>query len=201
MNAKTQRHREIQKIFSSLRLCISRLCVHLNFWFPENNVRRTIPAAMNIRSATPQDVPQVIPMVAKICALHESWDSAKYGFKDGVPEMYRGWLPVRATDPRSVFLVAERAEKLVAFLIATVEKEIPIYRLTEYGFIHDLWVEPEYRNEGVARQMTMLAIERFREIGVRQIRFDTAGPHEAARNLFSSWGCRRSTPEMLLEVK
>ena len=35
---------------------------------------------------------------------------------------------------------------LVGFLIATVEREIPIYRLHEFGFIHDLWVEPEYRN-------------------------------------------------------
>ncbi|HEX3357844.1 MAG TPA: GNAT family N-acetyltransferase [Tepidisphaeraceae bacterium] len=140
-------------------------------------------------------------MVAKICALHESWDSAKYGFKPGAAEMYRNWLPARAEDPRSVFLVAERAEKLVAFLIATVEKEIPIYRLTEYGFIHDVWVEPEYRNEGVARQMTMLAIERFREIGVKQVRLDTAAANEAARNLFSSCGFRPSTTEMLLEVK
>ncbi len=159
---------------------------------------------MNIRSAIPQDVPQVIPMVAKICALHESWDSAKYGFKDGVPEMYRGWLPVRAEDPRSVFLVAERDQSpsfsrdptgsvphLVAFLIATVEKEIPIYRLAEYGFIHDLWVEPEYRNEGVARQMAMLAIERFREIGVKQVRLDTAAPNEAARNLSHRAGFAR----------
>jgi NAD(P)-dependent dehydrogenase (short-subunit alcohol dehydrogenase family) len=49
---------------------------------------------------------------------------------------------------------------LVAFSIGTVEREIPIYRLDKFGFIHDLWVEPEYRNEGVARQMVMLAVER-----------------------------------------
>ena len=31
-------------------------------------------------------------------------------------------------------------------VVATVEAEIPIYRLKEFGFIHDLWVEPDYRN-------------------------------------------------------
>lgn len=155
---------------------------------------------MQIRPATVDDVPAVIPMVAKICALHESWDPAKYGFLDNPSEMYRGWLRSRALDPRSVFLVAEREQRLVGFLIATTEKEIPIYRLSEFGFIHDLWVDEAYRNEGVARQMVMLAVERFREIGVKQIRLDTAQKNDAARGLFHRCGFRVSTIEMLMEL-
>jgi len=156
---------------------------------------------MDIRSATPQDVPAVIPMVAKICALHESWDPAKYGFLENPAEMYRNWLIARATDPRSVFLVAERERKLVGFLVATIEQEIPIYRIKEFGFIHDLWVEPEYRNEGIARQMVTLAIERFGDIGVEQIRLDTAAANEAARELFKRCGFRVSTMEMLMPME
>jgi len=154
-----------------------------------------------IRPATPADVSAVIPMVAKIAALHEEWDPAKYGYRAGVPEMYRGWLTNRAGDRRSVFLVAEREGRLVAFLIATVEREIPIYRIEEFGFIHDLWVEPEYRNEGIARQMTMLAIEKFREIGVKQVRLDTHAKNDAARALFASCGFRPSVTEMLIEIE
>lgn len=162
---------------------------------------------MNIRPATPADVPAVLPMVAKTCALHEQWDPAKYGFRDNPAEMYRRWLTARAGDPRAVFLVAERSDVmlkevpfLVGFLIGTVEREIPIYRLEEYGFIHDLWIESAYRNEGIARQMVMLAVERFREIGVEQIRLDTAAPNDAARALFASCGFRPSVQEMLLEI-
>jgi ribosomal protein S18 acetylase RimI-like enzyme len=114
--------------------------------------------------------------------------------------MYRGWLTSRANDPRSVFLVAEREGTLVAFLVGTVEREIPIYRLNEFGFIHDLWVESAYRNEGVGRQMTMLAIERFRAMGMKQIRLDVAMKNDAARNLFATCGFRNSTSEMLLET-
>ena len=156
---------------------------------------------MQIRPATPADVPAVLPMVAKIATLHESWDPAKYGYKANATEMYRSWLATRADDPRSVFLVAERESRLVAFLIATVERELPIYRLDQFGFIHDLWVEPEYRNEGIARQMTMLAIEKFRELGVKQVRLDTAEKNDAARALFASSGFRASVREMLLEIE
>jgi len=155
---------------------------------------------MTIRPALPDDVPHVLPMVERIAALHESWDSAKYGFLPDVARMYRGWLTSRANDARSVFLVAEREGAIVAFLVGTVEREIPIYRLSEFGFIHDVWVEPDYRNEGVARQMTMLAIERFREMGVKQIRLDTAARNDAARGLFASCGFRPSVTEMLLEI-
>jgi ribosomal protein S18 acetylase RimI-like enzyme len=155
---------------------------------------------MQIRPATPADVPAVLPMVAKIAELHESWDPAKYGYRPNVAEMYRSWMGSRANDPKSVFLVAEREEKLVGFLVATVEREIPIYRLDQFGFIHDLWVEPDYRNEGIARQMTMLAIEKFRAIGVKQVRLDTHAKNDAARALFASCGFRASVMEMLLEL-
>ena len=114
--------------------------------------------------------------------------------------MYRRWLTARAGDSRSVFLVAEREGNLVAFLVGTVEAEIPVYTLVEYGFIHDLWVEEAYRHEGVGRQMAMLAVETFRRIGVKQVRLDTAARNDAARGLFSSCGFRPSVTEMLIEV-
>jgi ribosomal protein S18 acetylase RimI-like enzyme len=155
---------------------------------------------MTLRPATPADVPAVLPMVDRLAALHEQWDAAKYPYLPNVGEMYRRWLAGRADDPRSVFLVAEREGRIVAFLVGTVEREIPIYRVREYGFIHDLWVDEAYRNEGVARQMVMLAVERFREIGVPQVRLDTAIPNDAARNLFKSCGFRPSMTEMLLDV-
>lgn len=155
---------------------------------------------MDVRAAKPTDVPAVLPMVRKLCELHRSWDRGKYDFVDGIEEMYRGWLTARASDPRAVFLVAHReGVGPVGFLIGTVEKEIPIYRLKEYGFIHDLWVEPDYRNEGLARQLVMLAVERFEEIGVQQVRLDTAGPNDVARKLFERCGFRVSVVEMLRE--
>jgi RimJ/RimL family protein N-acetyltransferase len=155
---------------------------------------------MEIRPAKPEDVPAVLPMVAAIAALHQGWDPAKFGYKDHPESMYRSWLTSRCSDPRSVFLLADHGDKPVGFLIATIEQEIPIYRLTEYGFIHDIWIEPGYRNEGLARQLVMLAIEKFRELGMKQVRADTAAANEPARSLMRSCGMRPSTTEMLIEI-
>ncbi|MBN3938992.1 MAG: GNAT family N-acetyltransferase [Nostoc sp.] len=155
---------------------------------------------MLIRPATITDVPAVLPMVAKICALHESWDSAKYGFLPHPEQRYEQWLTRLANNERSVFLVSENEGQIVAFLVATVEREIPIYRLQEFAFIHDIWVETEYRQNGIARQMLMLSVERFHQMGVKQIRLDTAIANEASRRLFASCGFRFSIIEMLKEL-
>lgn len=156
---------------------------------------------MEIRPATPDDVPDVLPMVRRVCAFHEALDPAKYGFRDQPERMYDRWLVARAKDPRSVFLVADAGRdgrrNLAGFLIGTVEDEIPVYRLEEFGFIHDLWVEEDYRNEGLARQLVMTAVERFREIGVGQVRLDTAAANDVARKLFEGCGFRTSVIEML----
>ncbi|BAB75916.1 N-acetyltransferase family protein [Anabaena sp. FACHB-709] len=155
---------------------------------------------MLIRPATSADVPDVLPMVANICALHESWDAAKYGFLPQPEKRYERWLTRLADQERSVFLVAENQGQLVAFVAATVEQEIPIYRTKEFGFIHDIWVEPEYRQQGIARQLVEITIERCRQMGVAQIRLDTAAINKAARKFFKSCGFRLSTMEMLITL-
>jgi ribosomal protein S18 acetylase RimI-like enzyme len=155
---------------------------------------------MEIRPATAEDVPRVVPMVRKIAAMHQELDPAKYTFRSDPGEMYRDWLADRSDDDRSVFLVADAGERLAGFLIATVVDEIPIYHVEEVGFIHDVWVEDDYRHEGIARQLVTLCIERFRAIGVPQIRCDTAWANQAARELFTRCGFRPSTVEMLIEL-
>jgi ribosomal protein S18 acetylase RimI-like enzyme len=162
---------------------------------------------MTIRPATAADVPAVLPMVEKVAALHQRWDPARYDYKPNPSEMYRRWLTSRAGDPRAVFLVADHDRLLadvpfvVGFLIGTAESNIPIYRTAQFGFIHDLWVEEDYRNEGLARQMTMLAIEKFRDMGMTQVRLETADRNEPARKLFESCGFRVATNEMVVELK
>jgi ribosomal protein S18 acetylase RimI-like enzyme len=122
-------------------------------------------------------------------------------------QQYYNWLPSLLKNQRNLCLVAcskesdaIASEKLIALLIATVEREIPIYSLKEFGFIQDLWVEPEYRHMGIARQMLEHAITHFTQLGIKQIRLDTASANDFARSLFTSIGFRPSRIEMLLEL-
>jgi ribosomal protein S18 acetylase RimI-like enzyme len=163
---------------------------------------------MVIRHAEPSDIPSLLPMIAKTCALHQSWDAAKYGSVPHPEQQYYNWLASLLKNQRNLCLVACEKEsdaiasqKLIALLIATVEREIPIYSLREFGFIQDLWVEPEYRHMGIARQMLEQALAHFTKIGIKQIRLDTASANDVSRSLFTSIGFRPSRIEMLLELE
>lgn len=161
---------------------------------------------MIIRSANLSDIPVLLPMIGKMCALHQSWDEAKYGFLPEPERLYERWLGNLIQSQRDLCLVADiddlqpESSSLVAFLIATVEREIPIYRIKEFAFIHDLWVEESSRHLGIARQMVQQAIAHFTQLGTSQIRLDTAKANDAARHLFTSCGFRVSTIEMLMEL-
>lgn len=152
---------------------------------------------MLIRPAAAEDVSQVLSMVDKLAAVHQAWDDTRFAYKSDVGEMYHGWLTRMATKDDAVFLVAQADETLIGFLIATVDTNIPVFTPANYGWIHDLWVEENYRNEGVGRQLVMEAVERFGRIGVAQIRLETATLNDAARALFFRCGFRVSSIEML----
>ena len=159
---------------------------------------------MRFRDATPQDVPCLVPMLTSQYALHRGWDPAKFGTRPGFESGYAHWLTGRTTDAQSVFLVATTGDEdnapPIAFLIGTIEDELPLYELQRYGFIHDLWVDEPYRHEGVARQLVMLAVERFKELGLRQVRCETAIANGPARNLFDKCGFREAVVVLLAEI-
>jgi ribosomal protein S18 acetylase RimI-like enzyme len=159
---------------------------------------------MLIRPARPADVSAVLPMVRVLCDQHRAWDAARYDYLPDVVDRYARWLPARALDPRSVFLVAETRERdrvaLTGFLVAIIEPNIPVYSTTEYAMIHDVWVQPEHRRAGVARALTLTAIDRFRAKSVTQVRLETAALNEPARRLFASCGLRVASIEMIRDL-
>jgi len=154
-----------------------------------------------IRDATPGDVPSVLPMIAALAAKHDAWDHDRYGPLDDLMDRYQAWLPVRAADPRSVFLVAGHDDRrLSGFLVGEAMANIPIYAVREYGFIHDLWVDPKSRGQGIGRSLTRAALDRFRGMGIEQVRLETALANDAARRLFGACGFRIATIDMLVTL-
>jgi ribosomal protein S18 acetylase RimI-like enzyme len=155
---------------------------------------------MTIRDATPEDVPAVLPLVQRLCDLHGQWDTERFDFKPDLAERYRRWLTARCADAGAVFLVAEVGGQVVAYLVGTTEDEIPIYWTPACGYIHDIWVDPDYRHEGLARQIVTLAVERFAAKGLKQVRLITAAKNDVGRAMFERCGFRVATVEMMAVV-
>ena len=169
---------------------------HYSVWYTIG----TIPAMLTIRPATADDLPAVLPMVGKTCAFHQRIAPAKYPFRPEPEKGYIRWLASQIPQPRSVFLVAALEQRIAGFLIATVETEIPIYTVREYGFIHDVWVEEDARRHGVGRALILEVVARFRAMGIPQIRLDVVATNTPAEKLFASCGFAVATKEMIAEL-
>ena len=154
------------------------------------------------RKAVEADVPRVLPMVRALCDLHASKDPQRFAVRSDVLDRYAKWLPVRAQDDRSVFLVAEQADgELVGFTVGTIEPEVPIFWVPECGWMHDIWVQPHARGRGVAQQLTTMLIASFRALGVQQLRLHTGMFNDHARAFFAKQGFRPCVVEMLKAVE
>jgi GNAT superfamily N-acetyltransferase len=152
-----------------------------------------------VRAANLSDMPEVVSMVKKSGALHQDWDSAKFGVIDDFAAQYGEWLSELSGDPSSIFLVAVMNRHVVGYLVGTVDQAIPLYRVREYGYVRDVWVENEYRGAGMGRKLVDAALERFIALGVEQVRLETATANGSARSFFAGCGFRPCATEMLLE--
>jgi len=158
---------------------------------------------MTVRPATSDDVASILPLVRELCDLHASRDPERFAVRADILDRYASWLPVRASDPRSVLLVAvdERDGKIVGYTVGTIEPEVPIFWIPECGWIHDLYVLPAYRSRGHASSLVQEAVQRFRAMGVAQIRLHTGAFNDDARRFFARHGFRVSVVEMLLGMQ
>ncbi len=156
---------------------------------------------MQIRPAAISDIDGILPMVARICAFHEQQAPHKYPFLSHPEQRYHWWLTRIVETGNGVLLVAEVEGKLVGFTVATIEDEIPIYRVKRFGFVHDLWVELDYRRRGIGRALIGELVGRLRAMEVEQIRLDVLVNNESARKLCAACGFAPSTIEMLLPLR
>lgn len=157
---------------------------------------------LTIRTATAADVPAVLPMVQAVCDFHRDLEPTRYDFLPDIAARYASWLPRRASDAASIFLVAEEEDRsrLLGFIVGEVLDEIPIFTVKTYGFIHDLWVEPVARRRGVGGRLVTAAVSRFKSMGVSQVRGDTAAGNEHARALVAHLGFVPTTVQMLKQL-
>lgn len=119
--------------------------------------------------------------------------------REDVLDRYARWFPERIADPRSLFLVAEHPSiaGLAGFTVCTIEPEVPIFWVPECGWVHDLYVVPEARRHGLARELLREVSRRYAAMGVKQLRLHTAMFNDAARTAFAAEGFRPCVVEML----
>ena len=156
--------------------------------------------AMNVRVGLPGDLVTVMPMLREHHALHERWDRRRYALRPDADAQFQRWLCAASEDPRALVFVAEEDGRVIGFLAALVETDVPIYACDEYAVVFALWVEPAQRRRGAATALLELAAREYAAMGVRQMRIRTATANAAGRALLERARFSPATVDMLREL-
>jgi ribosomal protein S18 acetylase RimI-like enzyme len=152
-----------------------------------------------IRRAKKSDAPQLGAMGARLALFHHAQDSARFLYWDDMAEGYGRWLGKELAADDAVVIVAARGETLVGYAYGRAEERDWNMLLDAHGALHDIWVEPDARRDGVGRALCLAMIEALQALGVPRIVLSTAVKNEAAQKLFANLGWRPTMLEMTRE--
>ncbi|WP_246765112.1 GNAT family N-acetyltransferase [Ensifer sp. PDNC004] len=138
----------------------------------------------------------------QLTALHHQWDPTRFiAAGAGTKASYGRWLHSQLEEPDVVVLTAEQENAIVGYAYASREGYDYMALRGPAGVVHDLFVDPERRNQGIGRMLLDAAVAELRKRGAGLVVLSTAHRNEAAQRLFATAGFRPTMVEMALDDK
>lgn len=155
-----------------------------------------------IRRAAKADLPALGRLGALLVQTHYAFDPARFmAPRPDAGEGYAWFLGTQLEHDDTVIFVAERGGQLLGYVYASLEplnwKELR----DEAGFIHDIIVDETARRSGLAAALIQHAADWLRERGMPRVILWTADQNNAAQELFTRAGFRRTMVEMTMELR
>ncbi|MBZ7927406.1 GNAT family N-acetyltransferase (plasmid) [Ensifer adhaerens] len=155
--------------------------------------------SITIRAARKGDMPVLGTFGTQLTALHHQWDPERFiATRADTKASYARWLQSQLEASDVVVLAAEQAEAIVGYAYASLEGYDYMALRGPAGVIHDLFVDPEHRNQGVGRMLVDAVIAELQRRGADLLVLSTAHRNEAAQRLFLTAGFRPTMVEMAL---
>lgn len=157
--------------------------------------------AITIRPATPDDLPALGVLGARLVRLHHTFDAQRFMTPGSDLERgYANFLDGLRRRDDALLLVAEVNGAVAGYLYGSLEPRSWEALRDEAGFINDLIVDQPAAGHGVASLLVERATAWFRDRGVPRVVLHTADQNAPAQRLFARLGFRRTMVEMTKEL-
>jgi len=137
---------------------------------------------MRIEAVREPDIPDLLPLLSDYCDFYNA---------------YPGEAKLRAlaehlvAHPGDGVQLIARDERAAALGFATVYWTWHTLVAAPVGILHDLFVQPGHRGQGVGRALIEACRERAREHGAVALEWDTAPDNTRAQALYDATGAKR----------
>lgn len=120
--------------------------------------------AVEFRQAKPSDLKGLLPLV-EAYAREQQQQTPINALTDNFMEFARSGIAQAVEHPAACVMVAEDAQggtmRMVGYAVGMAQEPPPIFEQEMYTFISDLFVDPEYRRQGIGTSL----VERVRGWG------------------------------------
>jgi len=123
---------------------------------------------MNIRTATINDIEQIVPLLIALDELHAKMYPTVFDESKIKEDIRQSFLLENINTPNNLFLIAELEKNIIGIVHCYIQetKNHPIKKDKKIAVLSDLYVDENYRNKGIAQKLINKALETIKEIWI-----------------------------------
>ena len=124
--------------------------------------------SMNIRTATINDIEQIVPLLIALDELHAKMYPTVFDETKIKEDIRQSFLLENINTPNNLFLLAESEKNIVGIVHCYIQetKNHPIKKDKKVAVLSDLYVDENYRNKVIAQKLINKALETIKEIWI-----------------------------------
>lgn len=147
--------------------------------------------SINIRTAKLEELPILLKFEQGIISAERPYDETL------LPDEFHYYdLAERIADPDAEVVVAEIDGKLIASGSAVIKEGKPYNIFERYAFLGFMYVEPEYRGQGLNRLIIEKLVEWSHQKGLKEIRLQVYSENLQAIHAYEKVGFKKILTEM-----
>lgn len=119
---------------------------------------------MHIRPAEIKDIPDIVRLGLILLELHTQFDNFYYQLEPNFGQHFEKWIKDCLNNPTQFILIAEidTPVKIAGFISGFIKPLYPWFRVKSVGHISYLIIDPEFRRQGIGKQLEEKAVEWFK---------------------------------------
>jgi len=126
-------------------------------------------------------------MWLKLASQHESYDAMRWGWAPDASQSWRQHFVDSLDKNETILLVAGKdGDRLIGFLMGSIGPTAPSMKIRLRGEVSDMFVEPEFRDQGIGHRLLQSAMEIMKTKGAGYVILYVAQANEAAHRFYES---------------
>lgn len=123
------------------------------------------------------------------------------GMKDNATDIVLDYFGRTIRSRNGFLIVMEDEGEIVGYLLARIEKDIPVFKNDRIGYISDIYLEERFRKRGLGLRMFDESMRWFKEKGVENVTLKVLSYNSEAHDAYRRWGFKDVYYDMLFDIK